>query len=158
MKLKNAEIQSWLEQAPPERADTLLHLFTVIRRNMPAGFAEVVSGNLLSWVVPLEVCPQTYNGQALMYAGLAAQKQYCSVYLMSIYLSDNSREQFQRAWRDYGGRVDMGKSCLHIRKLADAPLDLIAEAVAAYEPAEFAARVQAIQSVHRTERTGRANK
>ena len=147
--LSELELKGWLDGTPPERRDVLLELLSVIRSAMPEGFQEVLTNGMLSWVVPLELCSETYNGQPLMYAALAGQKQHCSVYLMSIYMSAERRDVFQQAWRARGGRVDMGKSCLRIRKLQDAPLELISQAIASHSPEEYAAAVQEIQRGHK---------
>ena len=40
---------------------------------------------MISYIVPLSVIPDTYNGQPLMYIALASQKHYMSLYLTTVY-------------------------------------------------------------------------
>jgi hypothetical protein len=48
------------------------------------------------------------------------------------------QEQFDRA----GKKLDMGKSCLHFRRLENLPLDVIAEAVGMVSVDEFIAQYE----------------
>ena len=57
----------------------------VILDNLPEGDLETVQSGMISYVVPLESSPKTYNGKPLMYISLASQKNYMSLYIMSIY-------------------------------------------------------------------------
>ena len=41
---------------------------------------------MITYEIPLQTFPDTYNKQPLMYAAIASQKRHMSVYLMSIYL------------------------------------------------------------------------
>ena len=40
---------------------------------------------MITYQVPLTLHPRTYNGQPLMYAALAAQKNYFVLHLMGVY-------------------------------------------------------------------------
>ena len=68
-----------------------------------------------------------------MYAGVAAQKRHSSLYLMGLYAdpdADRSAE-FRRRWTATGRRLDLGKSCLRFRTLADLDVDLLRETLSA---------------------------
>jgi hypothetical protein len=67
-----------------------------------------------------------------MYAALASQKNYMSVYLMGIYSNETARQKFESAYRAKGKRFDAGKSCVRFKKLADLPLDLVGQSIASY--------------------------
>ena len=56
-----------------------------------------------------------------MYAGLASQKNHMAVYLTGIYMSDNTRQDFEAAYKATGKRFDVGKSCVRFTKLEDPP-------------------------------------
>ena len=86
---------------------------------LPAGFDEVMQYGMISYVVPLERFPTTYNGQALAVASLANQKRHLSLYLMGIYSNDDDAWWFRERWNLSGKRLDMGKSCVRFRKLDD---------------------------------------
>ena len=74
---------------------------------------------MISYEVPLSTCPDTYNGQPLMYAALASQKRHMAVYLTGIYLDEAEREAFEEAYRATGKRFDVGRSCVRFRSLED---------------------------------------
>ena len=74
-----------------------------------------------------------------MYAGLASQKNYMAVYLSAVYADEANAAAFQDAYRATGKRLDMGKSCVRFRRLADLPLDLIGATIAATPVDEFVA-------------------
>ena len=49
---------------------------------------------MISWEVPLDSSGETYNGQPLVYAALAAQKNYNALYLNCVYGSEERTERF----------------------------------------------------------------
>ena len=127
---KAATVEEYLEELPAERRRTVDAVRKVILDNLPDGYEEAMQFGMISYVVPLERYPKTYNGQALSYAALASQKNYVSVYLMNIYSDVETERWFTERYRASGKRLDMGKACVRFKKLDDLPLDLIAEAVA----------------------------
>ena len=127
---KAATVEEYLRELPAERRQTVEAVRTVILDNLPDGYEEAMQFGMISYVVPLERYPKTYNGQALSYAALASQKNYVSVYLMNIYSDVETERWFTERYRASGKRLDMGKACVRFKKLDDLPLDLIAEAVA----------------------------
>ena len=84
---------------------------------------------MLSYVIPLEGYPDTYNGKPLSYVSLASQKNYMSLYLMGIYSDEGNRAWFDAALLERGIKLDIGKSCVRFRDVADLPLDLVGQAV-----------------------------
>ena len=85
---------------------------------------------MISWVVPLERFPDTYNGQPLGYVSLAAQKRHFSLYLMGLSSSVERELDFRERWTAGGRKLDMGKACLRFRRLEDLDLGLVAAAIA----------------------------
>ena len=127
---KAATVEEYLDEMPLERRQAVEAVRKVILDNLPDGYEEAMQFGMISYVVPLEKYPKTYNGQALSYAALASQKNYLSVYLMNVYGDPEIERWFTERYRATGKRLDKGKSCVRFRKLDDVPLDLIAEAVA----------------------------
>ena len=111
----------------------------LIVRSLPAGYQERMNWGMISYEIPLERYPNTYNGQPLGVAALAAQKNHYALYLMCVYQDSEQerrlREEFERA----GKKLDMGKSCLRFRRLEDLHLDAIAGVVAETPPERFIA-------------------
>jgi hypothetical protein len=124
---------------PDDRRAAIGRVRQLILEHLPAGFEEVMQNGMISYVVPLERYPNTYNGQALGVAALANQKRYMSIYLTTVYADDPSREWFRERWAAAGKRLDMGKSCLRFKRLDDLALDVLAETIARASVEEFLA-------------------
>jgi hypothetical protein len=90
----------------------------------------------------LERYPVTYNGQPLCYAALAAQKNYYSLYLMSVYQDSKEEGSLREAFRQAGKKLDMGKCCIRFRSLDDLPLDAIGREVGSVSVDEHIARTK----------------
>ena len=146
-------VRAYLDTLPDDRRRALAKVRTVIRRNLPAGIVETMNWGMISYEVPLRTYPDTYNGQPLMYAALASQKNHMAVYLMGIYGDDALRQQFEDAYRASGRRMDMGRSCVRFRTLDDLPLDVIGDAVGAVTLQQFLAMHDAAASLRKTRRS-----
>jgi hypothetical protein len=68
-----------------------------------------------------------------MYAALASQKNHMAVYLISIYMNEQTSREFEAEYRATGKRYDVGRSCVRFKKVDDLPLELIAKAIAMYD-------------------------
>jgi len=123
-------VDEYLSLLTDERRAAISAVRKVILTNLPAGYEEMMQWGVISYVVPLSRYPQTYNGQALMIAGLSSQKSYMSVYLMGVYGHKPTEEWFRKAYAASGKKLDMGKSCVHFKKLEDLPLDVIGKVIA----------------------------
>jgi hypothetical protein len=101
---------------------------------------------MLCYVIPLEKYPDTYNGQPLGYACLAAQKNYYALYMMGAYGDPEQDAQLRAAFKAAGKKLDMGKSCLRFRKLEDLELDAVAKAIASTPPKRYIELYEAAQA------------
>jgi hypothetical protein len=129
-----------------------------ILENLPDGYDEVMNWGMITYEVPLETCPDTYNGKPLMYAALGSQKNHMAVYLTGTYMDDGAREEFEASYRDTGQRMDIGKSCVRFRKLEDLPLPLIGKAIRQIPADEFVERVKAVHSARKGKKTSGVKK
>jgi hypothetical protein len=107
---------------------------------------------MISYDIPLQTLPDTYNGQPLTYVALASQKNYMSLYLMGVYGDPEVAIWFAERYKSSGKRMDMGKSCVRFRKLEDLPLDLVGEAVARIGMRDF---IELYHTSRRGSRKGR---
>ena len=132
-------VEGYLASLPAGRRAVVSAVRDVVREHLPAGYREAMSWGMIGYGIPLERYPDTYNGQPLCYVALAAQKNYFSLYL-TCNAGDTQRlkEAFERA----GKRLDMGKSCLRFKSLADLPLPAIGELIASVPPEELIARYE----------------
>jgi hypothetical protein len=132
-------VADYLAQLPAERRREIEIVRDAVNSAMPAGYREEISYGMIGWVVPLEDYPETYNGQPLGYAGLAAQKNYNSLYLTCVYASEDRTNRLRAAWQAAGKKLDMGKSCIRFRRADDLALDHVKREVASTAPAQFIA-------------------
>jgi hypothetical protein len=134
---KATTVAAYLKELPPDRRAVVSKVRDVVRNNLPKGYEEGMMWGMIGYVVPKKVLPDTYNDQPLCYVALASQKNYISLYLMSVYGSSEHAAKFKADFEATGRKLDMGKSCVHFRKLDDLPLDLIARTVAAVPMARW---------------------
>jgi hypothetical protein len=120
-------VDQYLAELPAERREVIASIRNLILENLPPGYEEVMNWGSITYQVPLSRYPKTYNRQPLMYVGLAAQKNYYTLYLLSVYGEGEAR--LRQAFEKAGRKLDMGKSCVHFRSVDDLPLDVIAKVV-----------------------------
>ena len=94
MQSNAATVDQYLAELPEDRREVIQKVRQVIRQNLPKGYEEVMNWGMITYQVPLEVYPDTYNKQPLMYAALASQKNHMAVYLSAIYLDESERNTF----------------------------------------------------------------
>ena len=139
-------VEDYLAGLEPERRETVRAVHDVLRAAMPTGYHEGVAWGMITWSVPLERYPETYNGQPLGYVALAAQKRHYAVYLMGLYSDSEQDKDFRARWLASGRKLDMGKSCLRFKRLDDLDLDLLAEVVASTPVDAFLATYERVRS------------
>lgn len=82
---KAETVEEYLAELSPERRSEIATVRKVILDNLPDGYVERMQYGMISYVIPLETYPVTYNKQPLGLASLASQKNYMSLYLMNVY-------------------------------------------------------------------------
>lgn len=145
-----ATVEAYLEGLPEDRRAVVAAVRDVILDNLPEGYVETMNWGMISYEVPLARYPDTYNGQPLGYAALAAQKRYYALYLMGAYADPTQATRLQAAFDRAGKKMDMGKSCLRFRSLDDLPLDDVGEVIASTPPEALIARYEASRERTRT--------
>ena len=136
-------VEAYLDELPAERRAVVSAVRDVVLQRLPAGYEETMNWGMIAYEVPLARYPDTYNGQPLSYAALAAQKNYYALYLTAAYQDETGEQQLRDAFAAAGKRLDMGKSCIRFRRLEDLPLDVVGDVVASTPPDAFIARYEA---------------
>ena len=134
---KATTVNAYLKELPADRRKTVSAVRDVVVKHLPKGYAEKMGWGMITYAIPLEKYPDTYNGQPLCIAGLAAQKNYCTLYLMGAYGDPKLYAWLKGEFRKRGKKFDMGKSCLHFKTVDDLPLDVIGKVVAKVTPAKY---------------------
>jgi uncharacterized protein YdhG (YjbR/CyaY superfamily) len=137
MQSKADTVKQYLNELPNDRKKAISIVRQTILENLPYGYDEVINWGMITYEVPLETYPNTYNGKPLMYAALASQKNHMAVYLMGCYMEPENRNEFEKAYNKSGKRFDAGKSCIRFKKIDDLPLDLLGKTIASMDVNEF---------------------
>lgn len=125
--------KAYLAELPKERREVVSKVRAVILKNLPKGYQESMTWGMLSYEIPLERCPDTYNGKPLMYCALAAQKNFYGLYLICGQ-HPTHRKTLEEGFKKIGKKMDMGRSCLRFKKLEDIPLPVIGKLIARVPP------------------------
>jgi hypothetical protein len=122
-------VAEYLAIQSPERRKIFVALRSLIKKNLPTGYQEVLLSGMICYVVPLRVEPNTYNGQPLYYIGLAAQKHFYALYLMGVYGDPKQSAYIKKAFATAGLKLNMGKSCIRFTTIEQLPLPAIARLI-----------------------------
>ena len=134
---KAVTVKAYLDELPEDRRKEIAKVRSVIRKNLPKGYEEAITLGMIAYQIPRKVLPDTYNGQPLCYAALAAHKSTNTVYLMGPYGSEALRKELESNFKKEGKKLDMGKSCVHFKSADDLSLPAIGKAVAAVPAAKY---------------------
>ena len=129
----------YIAELEPARAEELRQVRDLVNAHLPDGYVERMAWGMISWEVPIEISGPTYNGQPLVYAALAAQKNHSALYLNCAYTSPDGSERLRQAFAAAGKKFDMGKSCLRFERADDLVAKAIAREIASTGPTEFVA-------------------
>jgi hypothetical protein len=139
--LKATTPDEYVDLVPENFKQSIVELRKVIKKNIPKGFHETISYNMLGFVVPHSKYPNGYHCDPklpLPFASIAAQKNFVAVYHMGVYAMPDLYQWFvdEHAKRSKK-KLDMGKSCIRYKKFEDIPLDLIGELFAKVNPDQW---------------------
>src|SRR3954467_12078267 len=109
---KAKTVREYLQELPLDRRTALSTVRDVVLENLPKGYSEGIGWGAITYAIPLEDYPDTYNGQPLCVAALAAGKNHCSLYLMAAYGDGKMRKRLEDAFTKSGRKLNMGKSCI----------------------------------------------
>jgi Domain of unknown function (DU1801) len=138
MKSNAKTVKDYLASLPEDRRAGIEAVRKVILKNLDKDYEEGMMWGMIGYAVPHRVWPLGYHcdpSKPLMMCSLASQKNNMTVYLMSVYgggggIGNNTeREWFEKAWAKTGKKLHMGGCCIHFKRLEDAALDVIGEAV-----------------------------
>ena len=137
MRSKAKTVTDYINILPDDRKYAITEVRDTILNNLPEGIQEIMNWGMITYQIPLELYPNTYNGQPLMFAALASQKNHMVIYLSGVYSDDKLREEFIAEYKATGKRLDIGKSCVRFRKIDDLPIELIGKAISALDVKSF---------------------
>jgi hypothetical protein len=136
---------AYLKELPADRRREVARVRQVVRKHLPDGYREAMNFGMITYEVPLTRYPDTYNKQPLCYAGIAAQKNHLSLYLMPVYGDAKAAARLKDAFKKAGKKLDMGQSCIRFKSADDLPLDAIGQTVAAVPVDRFIACTESVR-------------
>lgn len=141
MRSSATTVEKYIEALPEERRAPVAALRDVIRTSLPDGFHESIGYGMLAWVVPHEAFPAGYHCDPklpLPFLNLASQKQFIALYHMGLYADPELLAWFVEEWPKHTkARLDMGKSCVRLKKLDQIPFTLIGELCTRMTPQQW---------------------
>ncbi len=147
MQSQASSVTAYLAELPTDRKIVVADVRRAIKRNLPAGFVEIMQYGMISYVVPLAKFPAGYHttpNTPLPFIALAAQKNYVALYHMGLSGNRTLMAWFTKAYAAAGvGKLDMGKSCIRFKKIQQVPVALLAELASKISMAEYIAHYQA---------------
>ena len=134
MQSKATTPQQYIDELPEDRKEPINKLRQQILDNLPKGIEEQMSYGMLGYVIPHSVYPDGYHCDTslpLPFMNIASQKNFIGVYSMVLY---SKKELYDWFTSEYTKRckfkLDMGKSCIRLKKMDDIPFELIGELTA----------------------------
>lgn len=131
MKILSVSPDDYLSKVPDDRREAMSKLREVFRKNLPPGFEETISYDMIGFVVPKSVYAAGYHCNPetpLPFINLASQKHFIAVYHMGLYADPVLLDWFTTAYPAHSKtRLDMGKSCIRFKKPDSIPFGLLGE-------------------------------
>jgi hypothetical protein len=132
MQSQAISVEDYLASMPTERREAVSAVRSAILKNLPSGYQEGMQYGMIGYFVPHTLYPAGYHcdpAEPLPFVGLANQKNHMALYMFCLYLDAPEAEKFRESWLATGHKLDMGKSCIRFKRLADVPLDVVGKAV-----------------------------
>ena len=131
MTSKATTVDQYINEAPENRRAALQQLRTIILENLPEGFQECISYGMIGYVVPHSIYPKGYHCTPelpLPFMSFASQKNSINFYHMGIYAKPELYDWFVSEYSKHSKqKLDIGKSCIRIKKPENIPFELIGE-------------------------------
>ena len=131
MQYKATSPDEYLAQIPEDRKAPMEQLRNTIKKQLPKGFEETMSYGMIGYVVPHSVYPPGYHCDPklpLPFVSIASQKNFIAFYHMGLYANKDLYDWFVSEYPKHCKyKLDMGKSCLRLKKMEDIPYELIGE-------------------------------
>ncbi|HMT07006.1 MAG TPA: DUF1801 domain-containing protein [Pyrinomonadaceae bacterium] len=131
----------YIASLPEDRREAMTKLREIINKKIPKGFVEVMSYGHIGWVVPHSIYPKGYHCDPklpLPFLSIASQKNFMAVYHMGVYADPKLMDWFTSEWPKHSQKkLDMGKSCIRMKKPEDVPNALIGELAKKMTPKQW---------------------
>lgn len=149
MHIDAVSIDDYLNQLPEDRKEAMQRLRETIVNNLPQGFEETMSYDMIGYVVPHSLYPKGYHCDPklpLPFVNIASQKNFIALYHMGIYGDQKLHGWFVGEYPKHCQyKLDMGKSCIRFKKMSDIPYGLIAQLMTKITVDQWVTRYDAVR-------------
>ncbi len=142
---KAQTVKGYLNELTDERREIISTIRNRILDILPDGYVESMNWGMISYEIPLETYPDTYNGRPLGIASIASQKNHLAIYMMGCYIFPEQTEKLMKAYETMGIKPNMGKSCIRFTTLEKIPLDTIMELIQHFSVTDYIKRYESIK-------------
>ena len=146
MKNKQA-IDDVLSKYSAERRVDIQSICDLINEHIDPKFEFGVQYNMPAWYLPHSIYPDGYHcdpKQPLPFASVASQKKHIGLNFFCLYCDPKGSSRFAQEWKATGKKLDMGKSCIRVKTLADIPLEVVASLFQRIRAKDFVASYEGI--------------
>lgn len=134
-------VDKYIAELPEERQKVISQLRKQIKKNLPRGFKETMGYGMIGYVVPHSMYPDGYHcnpKDPLPFMNIASQKNFVAVYSMGIYSNPKLLKWFTDEYAKADvGKLDMGKSCIRLKKMDKIPYELFGQLASKVSPEEW---------------------
>ncbi len=128
---KPTTVEEYLLTLQEERVEPFVKLRDLFKKKLEPQFKECINYGMVGYVVSKEDYPDGYHCDPklpLPYINLANQKNFIAVYHMGLYATPELKDWFVTEYAERCKyKLDMGKSCVRLKKMNDIPYDLFDE-------------------------------
>ncbi|GAB4520309.1 MAG: DUF1801 domain-containing protein [Phycisphaerales bacterium] len=157
---KPATVDAYLKSLPADRREAIEAIRAAVLKALPKGYEEGMQYGMIGYAVPHSLYPPGYHcdpQQPLPFMSIGNQKGHIGLYMFCLYTDPSAVEAFAASWKATGKRLDMGKSCVRVKKLEDVPLDVLAKTIKAITVKKFVASYEAQLESNGTRHPGKAS-
>ncbi len=141
MQISADNVEQYLAKVPADRQPYFSQLHDVIVKNLPKGFEIGLGYGMISYYVPHSIYPNGYHckpSDPLPFANIAVQKNFIGFYHMGIYSNPKLKEWFVEEYaKQCKYKLDMGKSCVRLKKPEFIPFELFGQLMTKMSVAEW---------------------
>jgi len=144
MQSRATTVAAYLKELPPDRRAAIAAVREMVLANVDREHVDEAMGyGMIGFSIPDRVFPKGYHCDPSMpvpYIALASQKQYMSLYLMSVSGGGEEERFVREGFAKAGLKIDLGKCCLRFKKLEDLDLDVLATLIRRVPALEYLRR------------------
>ncbi|UQZ37633.1 hypothetical protein C2I18_21950 [Paenibacillus sp. PK3_47] len=123
--------EEYIHALPEDRKAAMDKLRKTIKDHLPDGYEETMYCGMITYAVPHSLYPPGYHvtpEDPLPLVSIASQKNFIALYHMGLYMYPELLSWFQSEYpKHVRTKLDMGKSCIRLKKVESIPYELIAE-------------------------------